>query len=184
MATTNINVGLGIKLEGDWAKALALIGRNDLAIAVVAGTKQGQLASANKIKAIVKQNLRRGSAPNVYWPDYSYQYGNRKARLGYGDKKWRLTDTYYKAITVMDRGTTVSVGVPKNAKGKFNKNPLTLGAIANILERGSKAHNIAARPLWRPAFKQFGGKARVAYHINFHIRKAIYLSSGIRGIKI
>lgn len=186
MPTQNINVGKGlvpsISLEGDWDAAVKLIGYN-LTPLVLLGARKGQIAAANKIKAMVKSNIRRGNAAGTYWPDYSYQYGNKKARMDGGDKKWRYTDTYYKSITVITRSTNVFVGVPRNAKGKVNENPLTLGAIANILERGSKAHNIAARPLWGPTFKQFGGKKRVAYHINFHIRKEIFLATGLRGIK-
>jgi hypothetical protein len=186
MPTQNINVGNGlvpsIQLEGQWEEALKLIGYN-LTPLVLLGARKGQAAAANKIKAMVKSNIRRGNVQGSYWPGYSYQYGNRKSRQGFGDKKWLMTGTYYRSITIINRNTDVFVGIPRNAKGKVNNNPLTLGAIANILERGSRAHNIAARPLWGPTFKQFGGKKRVAYHINFHIRKELFLATGLRGLK-
>lgn len=188
MPTTNVNIssqGLvpEIQLEGDWAKALQLIG-HDLAPLVLKGTRNGMIASAEKLKTVVKNNIRSGGPQSVYWPDYSLQYGQRKSKNGGGDKKWRYTDTYYKAITVVRHpGGKISVGVPNNERSKVNNNPLTLGQVAVILERGSRVANIAARPLWGPSFKQFGGKKRIAYHINFHIRKTIFEASGLRGLK-
>lgn len=188
MPTTNINVGKGqnltpdITLVGDWDAALKLIGYN-LKPAVLLGARNGQIAAAEKIQSIVKANIRRGGPEGTYWPSYSYLYEKKKAKKGGGDKFWRWTDTYYKSIEVNKKGPNITVGVPKYERGRVNKNPLTLGQIATILERGSKANNIAARPLWGPSFKQFGGKTRVAYHINFHIRKQIFLATGMRGIK-
>jgi hypothetical protein len=188
MPTTNVNVsGQGIipeiKLEGDWAKALQLIG-HDLSALVLKGAYNGQVAAAEKLKVIVKNNIRSGGPQSIYWPNYSLMYGERKAKAGAGDKKWRYTDTYYKSITVTKHSMNkVSVGVPKNERSKVNQNPLTLGQVAVILERGSRVANIAARPLWGPSWKEFGGKKRVAYHINWHIRKILFEATGLRGLK-
>lgn len=191
MPTTNINTGLGqnltpvISLEGDWDKAVKLIGTGLLSRLVLIGARKGQMAAAEKLKQMIKSNIKRGGAQGTYWPGYSLQYGERKSRKGGGDKKWRWTDTYLKSVAVINRDGKISVGVPAYARGRVNqKNPLTLGQIAVIMERGSRAHNIAARPLWRPTLKQFGGKKRIAYHINYHIRKEIFLATGLRGIKL
>lgn len=189
MATTNINVGLGqnltpdIKLEGDWDKARALFG-GQLQAAVLIGAKKGQLAAAKKIQALVRKNIRLQSAGNARWPDHSEAYAKRKAAKGWGDQKWKSTGQYYRNIKVMDRGTNVFVGVPRGAKGKVHEDALNLTEIANILERGSAANNIKARPLWRPSFREFGGKTRVAYHINYHIRQEIFLATGLRNLKL
>lgn len=190
MATLNQNVGLHqnlnptIELIGDWDKANALL-NGQLQLAVAIGAKKGQLAAAKKIQALVKKNIRLQSAGSGSWREFSTAYAKRKAKSGYGDDKWKSTGQYYRNIKVMDRGLNVFVGVPRGIKGKVNKNkPLNLTSIANILERGSAANNIQARPLWKPTLREFGGKARIAYHINYHIREQIYLATGLRNIKL
>lgn len=184
MPTTSINIGNGlspsIELIGDWDKADKLL-RTQLPLAVKTGSLSGRKSAAEKIKKLIKKNIDRNGPPSVYWPKYSIGYEKLKARLGGNiDSMYRLSDTYYNNIKVNIRGTNVNVGLPKGIRGKRGKNPLTLGQIAIILERGSAAHNIAARPLWRPTFKEFGGKKRVAYHIVFHIRRDLFLLTGLK----
>lgn len=184
MPTQNINVGSGISPEislfGDWDIALKALSK--LPIAVAIGTQSGKLAAAEKIQALVKKNIRANGPQSIKWPDLGEKYAkNKAAKGGNPERKWYYTGTYYNNIKVIEKGKDIYVGVPRGVRGRVNKKkPLTLGQIANILERGSAAHNIKARPLWGPTFKEFGGKKRVQYHIMWHIRNSIFMSTGIR----
>lgn len=186
MPSTRINTGSGdinptIELLGDWDKASRLLSR-DLPLAVAIGTEQGRISAAEKIQALLRANIRNNGPKGIYWPAYSIKYEEKKSRKGGNiDNKLRWTNTYYNSIKVIRDNKGIHVGIPKNIKSKVNKkNPLPIGRIAVILERGSYAMNIPARPLWAPTFKEFGGKQRIAYHIVFHIRKNIYLLTGLR----
>lgn len=184
MPTQNINVGSGltpeVSLFGDWDKLNKAL--SQLPIAVSIGAHSGKLAAAEKIQTLIKKNIRNGGPAGTRWPEYSTLYKKKKAAKGGNlERKWYFTGTYYNNIKVIDKGMNVHVGVPRGVRGRVNKNnPLTLGQIANILERGSAAHNIQARPLWRPTFKEFGGKARVKYHIVWHIRNSVYAMTGLK----
>ena len=184
MPTQNINVGAGlvpeISLFGDWDKLTKAI--SQLPIAVAIGAQSGKIAAAEKIMSLIKKNIRRGGPAGTRWPEYSEKYKKRKAADGVNvDRKWHYHGTYYNNIKVITKGNSTFVGVPRNVRSRVNpKKPLTLGQIANILERGSAAHNIQARPLWNPTFKEFGGRARVKYHIVWHIRNSVYAMTGLR----
>lgn len=185
MATTNINVGKGltpsIELLGNWGRVTKLL-NGELQSAVLLGTRQGQISSANKIVKLAKKNIRRNGPPGTYWPRYSIGYEKAKARMGGNiDKKYRLTNTYYSNIRVIDKGAMIMAGLPSNVRGKANpKRKKTLIEIAHILEYGRASKNIAGRPLWRPTFREFGGKARVASHILFHIRVNVLALGAIK----
>ena len=187
MPTQNINVGKGltpgIKLIGNWDGVQELI--DSLPVAVVSGAKMGQLTAAKKLKTLVKSNIRKGGPEGTHWPQYSPAYLKRKLKLGGNpDKKWRLTDTYYKSINITYSGNNIFVGVPRNVRGKIGKKPLTLGQIANILEKGSHVAGIQARPLWGPTLKQFGGKRKIAYYVTQGIRTSLSAISAGRKFKI
>jgi hypothetical protein len=169
-----------VELLGDWDKAQALL-KTQLPLAVRIGAEKGRLSAAEKIKDLVRRNIRNNGPAGHHWAPYSAKYAKRKAKLGGNvDRMLRLTDTYYNNIKVIRKGTSVFVGVPKGVKSRVNKKRMEVGTIARILEKGSEAHNIQARPLWRPSFNEFGGKKRIAYHIVFNIRRTIYLMTGVR----
>lgn len=184
MPTQNINVGRGlnpeVELFGDWDKALNVF--NNLQSSITIGSRLGKLAAAKKIQALIKKNIRANGPPGVHWPALSTEYArSKKSRGGDPNKKWFFSGTYYRNIRIIEKGKNVYVGVPARARSTVNKKkPLTLGQIANILERGSAARGIEARPLWGPTFREFGGKRRIAYHITWHISNQIYLTSGFR----
>lgn len=182
--STNISVGNNlvpaVELIGDWDKVQSLL--SQLPLAVKIGSKAGQLSAAEKIKDLVRKNIRNRGPEGVHWNRYSMRYEARKIRLG-GDvsKFYRLTDTYYSNIKVINSNSgKIMVGLPRGIKGRVNSKPIDIGTIARILEHGSEAHNITARPLWAPTLKQFGGKKRVAYHIVYHIRSTVYAMTGLR----
>lgn len=184
MPTQNINVGRNItpqiELFGDWDKALALF--NNLPELISVGAHAGKLAAAKKIQTLVKKNIKKGGPTNTHWQELSASYQKSKASRG-GDpnKKWFFQGTYYRSIKVIDKGNTVYVGVPARQRSRVNKNkPLTLGQVAVILERGSAARNIPARPLWKPTYREFGGNQRVTYHILWHVSNTVFLRTGYR----
>lgn len=183
MPTQNINVGKGlnpqIELFGDWNKALALF--NGLPLAVTTGAQIGKLAAAKKIQAMIKKNIRSGGPANVHWQELSANYQRVKSSKG-GDpnKKWFFKGTYYKNIKIIQKGDDVYVGVPARVRSSHGKRPLTLGQVANILERGSAARGIPARPLWGPTFREFGGKRKVAYYIVTNISRQVFRTTGYR----
>lgn len=181
------NIGVGntltpsVELIGDWDK-LEMILSTTLPLAVKLGAEAGRTSAANKIQALIKKNIRNNGVRGTYWPEYSMRYEERKARMG-GNLStfYRFTDAYYDNIKVIKKSSHIMVGLPQGVKGRVNtKNPLNLTDIAKILERGSEAHNIAARPLWGPTFKEFGGKKRISYHMVFHIRQKILLLTGMK----
>ena len=183
MATKNINVGKGllpeIELFGDWGKALNLF--NELPLAVNSGALEGKLKAAKRIREMVRRNIKSNGPPGVHWPELSKNYKTHKKNKG-GDpnRKWFFKGKYYKNIRITEKGNDVFVGVPARMRGSQGKDPLTLGQIANILERGSSVRGIQARPLWGPTFKQFGGKRKVSIYITRNISNRVYLTTGVR----
>lgn len=188
MARTNINVGGNIdlsnlspevELTGDWEKASAFI--NKLPLAVAIGVENGKMAAAEKLLTMVKANIRKGGVQGYHWPPLKEEYLKNKLKKGGDSSIWRYTSTYYDNIQIIKRGNNIHVGVPARMRGKVNsEKPLTLTQIGNILENGSSAAGIAARPLWGPTLKQFGGKYRVNNHIVWHIRNTIFAMTGVR----
>jgi hypothetical protein len=178
--TTSPN--LKVTLIGDWDKVNRLI--SSLPLLVPEGAAKGSVAAAEKIIKVVKRNIRNNGPSGSIWPEYSQKYAERKASMGGNtDKKWRFNNTYYESLTVVRSGRNVYAGVPPRKRSTVNsKNgkTLTLAQVAKILENGSSVRNIKARPLWRPSFKEFGGRRRIAYHINWHIRQHIYIATGLR----
>lgn len=176
------NVGSAIKYEltGDWQKTKRLV--NNLETAIAAGAIAGQLAAANKIKELVKKKIRENGG-STYWPPYSDKYRKfkNKTKPGKANNMLRYTDTYYNNIITWQSGTKVHIGLrPRvlvpNTNGS-NKN-ITLHELAQILEYGSDARNIQARPLWGPVRKEFG-EAKVKALIIWHIRNTIRIRTGV-----
>ncbi len=184
MATQNINVGKGlnpeIELFGDWNKALRMF--DQLPVAVNTGYELGSVRVANDIRRIVRKNIKSNGPPGVHWPALSLAYQQFKKRKG-GDtnKMWNFKGTYYKNIKVIHKKGAIYVGVPAYKRGTVHKSKnLTLGQIANILERGSAESGIRARPLWKPSFKEFGGKPKTQKVIVRAIRDHVFLLTGVR----
>lgn len=171
-----------VTLVGDWDKVNQFLFA--LPTLVTEGATKGSVVSAEKIIRVVKRNIRNNGPDGTTWPEYSQRYAERKASMGGNtDKKWRFNNTYYESLSVVRSGRNVYAGVPPRKRSTVNSKSgktLTLAQVAKILENGSAAKNIQARPLWRPSFKQFGGRRRIAYHINWHIRQNIYIATGLR----
>jgi hypothetical protein len=186
MSTTQRNLSTylpDITLFGDWDKVNDFM--TALPLAVTTGAREGSETAAKKLISVVKKNIRNNGPAGVNWEDYSLAYSKRKARLGGNiDTKWSFHKTYYNSLGVITRGNKVYAGVPPRKLSTVNtRKPITLAKVARILENGSPTLNIKARPLWKPSFKEFGGKARIQSHIYWHIRKHLAIA-GILNIKL
>lgn len=181
---TNINVGRGLNpkvdLFGDWDKALRMF--NTLPVVVNASYELGAMKVAKDIQREVKKNIRNNGPPGVHWEPLSPAYMKfKKKRGGDTNKMWNFKGTYYKNIKIIHKRGAIYVGVPAYKRGTVHKNSnKTLIQIANILERGSHANNIKARPLWKPTFKAYGGKPKVAKVITRTMRDHIFKLTGVR----
>lgn len=140
---------------------------------VYIGSYEGALKFAKKLHQLVRRCLRTGTPPKgVSWPPHS-EFTTKS--LG-AHKLLNLTGFYMRSIKIMDQGpvSTIAVGLPKglkrpsSAKGSHR---LTMKQIAQILEYGG--NKVPARPLWRPAFNEIGGNARLKKDITQGIRKKI-----------
>lgn len=167
-----------VQLIGDWDKTRRFFDKLPLAVKI--GTTLGQKSVAEKLQKLIKQNIRRNGPPGVYWSPVSKEYAKKKKSKGFDPNKLlRYTMTYYNNIKVIHKGDEVYVGIPKKIRSKvIKKNPLTVGEVANILEKGTDY--MRPRPLWAPTFRQFGGKQRVKTTIVWHIRNQIFISTGVR----
>lgn len=175
-----VGKGLQVELFGDWDKAKRLV--KGLEGAMAAGAVAGQLAAAEKIKDLVKKKIRSngGSTP---WQEYSeaylkYKRNKKPSKVG---QMYRFTDAYYNNIVTWRSGTRVYVGLNpriavQNADGKSKG--ITLHQLSQILEYGSSARNIPARPLWGPVKKEFNG-AKIKLLILWHIKRSIKTMTGV-----
>lgn len=166
-----------IELFGDWDKTRSLI--NGLDVTIKAGAILGQKSAAEKLKKIIKKNIRENGG-SIGWPPVSDKYAIRKKSMGYDPNNLLvLTGLYYRNINTWYNGNTYYVGLKSKVRNPKTGGRLTLVQIANILEHGSVVRKIKARPLWRPSFKQFGGSARIKYLIVWHIRNLLRTKYGI-----
>jgi len=164
-----------IELVGDWDKVMAVINGHALSAAVIAGAKEGQHKAAKQIVKLVKENINRGGVPGIHWPGFSPSYLVQKARKGGGNKAYIYTGQYYSSISVIVKPSGIYAGIPRWAKGRVNKNSASLTKIARILEYH--------RPLWKPTFRQFGGKAAVGLYVTVAIKKNLLLLAGVSSIR-
>lgn len=169
---------VGVELIGDWFKVKNLIDGLDKTIAV--GTTKAQLSASRKLLTIVKRNIRENGG-SIGWPPVSDRYKRYKTNKGYDpDNLLFMTGLYYRSINIWNTKNNYYIGVKRRLKHPGKKGSLTIGEIATVLEYGSMARNIKARPLWGPSYKQLGGNNRVKNLIVWHIRNEIYTKYNVR----
>lgn len=157
--------GTEVVLTGDWDLARNFLGRMDKLIAQ--GALAGQISAGEKIRAEVRKNIRENGS-SLGWPPLSLLYAEKKTGMGFDPNRLLYaTGTYYRSIELSIKPPRVSVRVKPRASHPTSK--LTVSQIATILEYGSSARNIPARPLWGPSFKRIGGAQRVRNIIKWHI---------------
>ena len=166
-----------VELFGDWDKVQKLLDGIDLTIRI--GTTMGQVSAANKLKAVIRKNIRENGG-SIGWPPVSRRYAMKKRSMGYDPNNLLvLTGLYYRSINIWSNGNTYYVGLKARTRNMRTGGKITLAEIATILEHGSVVKKIKARPLWKPSFKQFGGTARIKYLIIWHIRNQIRVRHGV-----
>ena len=170
-----------VELIGPWIRTGLFIA--DLDVLIAAGSMKGQESAAKKLKALTRKHIKQGFVPGIHWPALKPSYSKAKARDGYdGDRILYRTGLYHKSITTWSKGTKWYVGVKRgiSASGGGKNSRRTVGWIDHILERGSAAQGIPARPLWVPTFKIFGGNKKIKSIIVWHIASLIYMKHGVR----
>lgn len=156
--------GYEVKLIGDWAAAKGIFGNLEYAIKV--GSMKGQRAAARELYKIVRRRLRNSEFSTPLSPDYAAQ----KASDGYDpDRILTRTGTYYRSIKIWQKGNAYYVGVKGRTFAPGSKR--TVGQIALMHEVGGG--RLPARPLWAPAWKEFGGKRRLRALMMWHIKREI-----------
>lgn len=165
-----------VELFGDWDRAYLLVSGLDNAIKI--GYSLAELSAAKKIKQIVRRNIRMNGG-KTYWEPVSDQYAEYKSRLGYDPTDLLvMTGLYYNSISIWKIGNATFIGL--KGRTRSSGGDLTLQQIASVLEHGSVVRNIPARPLWGPAWKEFGGRARLKGLIIWHIRNQINIRFGVK----
>jgi hypothetical protein len=183
---TNINIGKGlnpqIRLIGEWDLTNQFL--TNLPLVIKEAEINARRSIAERVVKTVKKNIRNGGPQGTNWPDYSDKYSKWKSRKGYNvNRKWRLTNTLYNNIRVLEYNKQVVAGLPRNKYGKrYNgkQSKITLIEISNILERGDSARGIRARPLWKPSFREFGGLVKVEYLMKFYLRRELRLAYNLK----
>lgn len=166
-----------IELFGDWERTEYMLKNIELAISL--GNKAALLSASNKIKRIVRRNIRENGG-SIGWPPVSENYAEFKSSLGYDPNNlYHLTGIYYRNITIWSNAGVYYVGLKNHTRNTFTGGRITLIQIAKILEAGSFVRNIQPRPLWKPSFRQFGGTLRLKGLIIWHIRNQIRLKAGV-----
>lgn len=180
----NRNLGAGqlapipmVRKIGNWQRVHVMLATLDAT--VLLGFKAGQYSAAKKLKRAIRRNIRENGGV-LHWEPLSVKYMEYKEELGFDPNRMLyMTGTYYWNITIWDNGLNYYVGVKKGIRNSFTGGNITVGAIANILESGSAARNIPARPLWAPTFRMMGGKNRIKGLILWHIRNQIRMAYGV-----
>lgn len=168
------NISIEVKLEGEWQRVEAAIGK--LSPDILKGYEIATNKYANKLLRIIKRAVLSGTPPpggGVNWPPLSPDTIKR-----YGDHPiYNLTGTFSKAIGFFHYKSRTYVGLPL-ARGRSSSGGLTLNQLAKLLEFGGT--HIPPRPLWGPSFKAAGGIDELRRNILTEIRRKLGSSFGIR----
>lgn len=167
---TALSIGgaLEMTLDGDWDRASTLLRRLDPV--VFRASLNGQRNAARKIRKMVLKNIDDNGA-RIGWPSVSADYATYKLSQGGDPGNLYYMGGYYRNnITIFRRKYQYFVGLRKEVRNPKSKLPLW--EIGLILEEGSSARGIKARPLWGPSFDHFGGNQEIIRHIKQSILRA------------
>lgn len=135
------------------------------------GYKIGAQEFATKLHRLVKRCLKTGIPPKgVSWPPHSPV---TTKMLG-AHPLLHLTGFYYRYVQIIQNKSSVAVGLPRGLRRPSmmkGSSSLTMKQIAVINEYGGG--KVPARPLWRPAYEQIGGKAGLKKCVTKWIRNVI-----------
>ncbi len=115
-------------------------------------SKQTLMVLAGRAEANAKKHIK---AQDLNWHPLSQSYLAWKVQQGHDEKIYIQTGDYFDSIThfMSDGAKKSHAGIPKKAKSKSGT---PIFEYAKIMEFGSIARNIPARPLWGPVLKEVG----------------------------
>ena len=119
-------------------------------------------------REILKTIKSNGRNLDKQWEPLNSKYLSKKMYAGGSPGIYVWTGTLRDAIQVIrSEEGLVTVGIDKKAKGsgKDGSSHLTASQIAHILQNGSLFHNIPARPLFQPVWRQMGGNAALGTYV-------------------
>ena len=167
-----------IKIEGKWKEATLLI--DNIENIIIKSYNVSVKSFSREIVNMVKHCIINGIPPKgVHWAKHApltiKRYGKHPLL--------NLSGKYARVIGVYKYNKRVYIGVPLNLKLGGRKK-LTMGALARILEFGTKDGKIPGRPLWAPTLKAVGGKRKLSDLIKTNIRKEIISITGLNSNQI
>lgn len=163
-----------VHFTGQWEQLM-----HGLSIAgdrAIKGYNIGAMDYSNTILNMVREAIDSGGPPGLgsgSWAPLSPKY----IRATRKHKPYKLDGQYYNSIGIFQNSKRTWVGFPYNEvyTGKYGHG-LTLNQIAIILEYGAQLPkgDIPARPIWKPAYREAGGKEGLSVFLLHSIRS--YLS--------
>lgn len=173
----NINLrGLGeIKIYVNQTKQkLAVNLLNNVPKLLVQGYSIGANRFADRLYRIVQRCLKKGTPPNgVSWKPHAQ---STVKTLG-PHPIFYLSGFYARYVKVDTRKNgIIYVGLPQGLRrpsGLKGSSKKTMAQIARVLEYGSGDGDLPARPLWRPAYEQAGGKEKLKKEVVKGLRESI-----------
>ena len=140
---------MSVRLYGDWSKARSIFG--SLASRFQHEIKKASGIVTEYIDRVVTLHLDR---QDLNWKPLSPEFLKFKRGHGYSTDIYTMTASYRNSIAtwVSPDGFSCAVGVKRTALHAKSKRPLV--QLGYVLEYGSEAAGIPARPLWRPSFDE------------------------------
>ena len=162
--------------DGPWEKAKMTL--SNLAPMIAAAAKAGQIKAALEFKKAIIRNIQNGGS-KFGFPALSSRTLMLKGKRGQSATMFNASKTYGRSIILINKGNVVRVGVKPGAKNNMPGSNLTVMQYATILEYGSDARNIPARPLWKRTWRDMGG----AKTIKETIRRELAVILASKGFK-
>lgn len=147
---------------------------NNVPKLLLQGYSIGANRFADRLYRIVTTCLKKGTPPKgVSWKPHAE---STTKTLGSHPIMY-LSGFYARYIRINTRKNgIVYVGLPQGLRrpsGLKGSSKRTMAQIARMLEYGSGDGDLPARPLWRPAYEQAGGKERLKKEVVNGLREAI-----------
>lgn len=160
----------GIELDGDWNKLGQLL--RTLPLTIRKAATVGQRRFAEQYKKKILQTIHSNGA-GLSWDPLQPSYKRFKTKHGGNSgTMYQFFGVYVKSIKIKQKDHIISIGIHEGQIGKSMFGDLTVGQYANVLEHGSVARGIPARPLWSPVYRGMGGNKTLRSYIIKSIKTA------------
>lgn len=133
---------------GDWDIVMNIC--RNMPADIKASNHQTLLVMAAKAEGLAKKHI---NAQDLNWQALDSDYLAWKIQNGYSSKTLFQKGDYYNAIThfMSNKANVSHAGVTKQAR---NSEGIPIYLYGKVMEFGSIARNIPARPLWGPVLKE------------------------------